>query len=301
MSYFERRNFSDELNIETPEQVELAYGVAGIGSRFVAILLDSAIILAFYTVAILALLLIFSGAARLGARAATSLDTAGKWVLAFFIFLNFLLLWGYFALFEAIWHGQTPGKRVMKLRVIKDSGRQITFFESLARNLLRFVDYLPGFYLAGVVTMLCNRRNKRLGDLAAGTLVVHERADEPPLLIQTGVLSQTGGPARAPGSFPAPAWLQQPLEAGRGSRPGGLQGTALFPADAVARLSAHDLVVLETFFARMLDLPLETRTTVAERIAAQMAEKMGVPLFDGNPERMIESLAWQMRSRGRSF
>ena len=98
------------------------------------------------------------------------------------IFAGFLLVWGYFSLFEAFWRGQTPGKRAMKLRVIKDAGRQITLFESLARNLLRIVDYFPGLYLTGVITMLCNKRSKRLGDLAAGTLVVHERGDEQPLL-----------------------------------------------------------------------------------------------------------------------
>src|SRR6202453_4051205 len=114
------------------------------------------------------------------------MDATGKWFEAAIIFINFCLIWGYFALFEAYWHGQTPGKRAMKLRVIKDSGRQITLFEALARNLLRVVDYLPSLYLVGVITMLCNKRNQRLGDLAAGTIVVHERLDGPSLLYQQG-------------------------------------------------------------------------------------------------------------------
>jgi uncharacterized RDD family membrane protein YckC len=291
MSSFERRNFSDELNIDTPEQVELVYGVAGIGSRFVAILLDSLILFGIYIVAILALVLIFSGAAQfsgeLGRKLGGEMDTATKWVLALFILMNFLLLWGYFALFEALWHGQTPGKRLMKLRVIKDSGRQITFFESLARNLLRFVDYLPGMYLTGVITMLCNRRNKRLGDFAAGTIVVHERAEEQPLLVQTATTSllPSWAPTRARGMAPL----------GVGSQP----VSAMFPADAVARLSTRDLVVIEAFFARMLDLPLETRAAMAYRIVRQMAAKMGVAVPEGNPERALESIAYQMRSTGR--
>jgi hypothetical protein len=210
-------------------------------------------------------------------------------VLAIFIFLNFLLLWGYFALFEAFWHGQTPGKRVMKLRVIKDSGRQITFFESLARNLLRFVDYLPGFYLTGVITMLCNRRNKRLGDFAAGTIVVHERADEQPLMIQTSTTIV------APVGFSTQPWQRESLA------PWAQPINAMFPADAVARLGAQDLVVIEAFFARMLDLPLETRAAVAYKIAGQMATKMGVAPPEGNPERAMESIAYQMRSGGRSL
>jgi hypothetical protein len=195
--------------------------------------------------------------------------------MAFVIFINFGIFWGYFALFEAYWKGQTPGKRVMKLRVIKDSGRQITFFESLARNLVRVVDYLPGLYLIGVITMLCNKRNQRLGDLVAGTLVVHERLDEASLLYQSSSVGEATNVR----------W--------------GQAVTAMFPADAVARLSTQDLMVIETFFARMLDLPMETRVAVAYRMAAQMAAKMGVGLPEGNPERALESMAYQMRSSGR--
>jgi uncharacterized RDD family membrane protein YckC len=283
------QSFHDELNIDTPEQVDLRYAIAGIGSRFVAILLDSLILTGCYVVALLALVLIFSGAAALGGKASAQLDTAGKWVLAIFIFFNFLLIWGYFALFEAFWHGQTPGKRVMKLRVIKDSGRQITFFESLARNLLRFVDYLPSLYLTGVITMVCNRRNKRLGDFAAGTIVVHERADEQPLMIQTSTT------IIAPVGFSTQPWQSEALA------PWAKPITAMFPADAVARLDAQDLVVIEAFFARMLDLPLETRAALAYKIAGQMAQKMGVPLPEGNPERAMEAIAYQMRSSGRSL
>ena len=94
--------------------------------------------------------------------------TAGNWFLAGVTFFFFLLFWGYFSLFEAFWNGQTPGKRLLKIRVIKDSGRSITLFEALARNLLRIVDYFPGLYLTGVITMLCNRSQKRLGRPSGG-------------------------------------------------------------------------------------------------------------------------------------
>jgi uncharacterized RDD family membrane protein YckC len=301
MSSFEPRSFSGEQYqrqsdthyIETPEQVELEYSVAGIGSRFVAVLLDMLIVCAFFLLEIFALVMI--GAAAASAPASSKLgEQAGKWFVAFVIFINFAIFWGYFALFEAYWDGQTPGKRVMKLRVIKDSGRQITFFEALARNLMRVVDWLPSLYLAGVITMLCNRRNQRLGDLVAGTLVVHERLDEQSLLYQTssGLV--------APVSFAAQQQGQQAVGQ-EAVRPWGQAVTAMFPADAVARLSAQDLMVIEAFFARMLDLPLETRVAVAYRMAAQMATKMGVAVPEGNPERALESMAYQMRSSGRSF
>jgi uncharacterized RDD family membrane protein YckC len=294
MSSFEQREFTDEgytgradtHYIDTPEQVGLEYSVAGVGSRFVAALLDALIIMAFFLLEVLALALI--GAASSVSPAAGSLtESAGKWFLAFVVFINFAIVWGYFALFEAYWHGQTPGKRAMKLRVIKDSGRQITLFEALARNLMRVVDYLPSLYLVGVITMLCNRRNQRVGDLVAGTIVVHERLDEPSLLYQTSTTLV------APVGFAAqPAGQETVL-------PWGQSVTAMFPADAVAKLDGQDLVVIETFFSRMLDLPMQTRAAVAYQMVTQMTKKMGVAVPEGNPERALESMAYQMRSSAR--
>jgi len=277
MAAFERSGYTDQLSIDTPEQVELSYDVAGIGSRFVAILLDQLIIGAVYFFVGLAFFIVLSAIGTVD-----KIDSLGIWFIAAIVVIVFLLTWGYFALFEAWWQGQTPGKRAMKLRVIKDSGRQITLFESLARNLLRFVDYLPSMYLVGVVTMLCNKRNKRLGDFVAGTLVIHERSEEQPLMFHSTMNFITAAHPQAE----ATPWLQAT--------------PAMFPADAVAKLSGHDLVVIETFFHRMLDLQLETRAALAYRIAGQMAAKMGVTLPEGNPERALESIAYQMRSAGRS-
>jgi uncharacterized RDD family membrane protein YckC len=293
MSSFEQRSFRDEVYtgqadthyIDTPEQVGLEFNVAGVGSRFVAALLDSLVIGAFFLLEVLALALIGSASSATAAAVKPS-ETALKWFFGIVIFINFAIVWGYFALFEAYWHGQTLGKRAMKLRVIKDSGRQITLFEALARNLMRVIDYLPSLYLVGVITMLCNKRNQRLGDLVAGTIVVHERLDEPSLLYQTSA-------TMAPVSVTAqPVGQETVLPWGQGV-------TAMFPADAVARLSAQDLLVIEAFFARMLDLSMETRATVAYRMLAQMVAKMGVAVPEGNPERALESIAYQMRSSGR--
>ena len=293
MSSFEQRGFGEDAvgraethTIDTPEQVGLEYSVAGVGSRFVAALLDSLILVAFGFVELM--VMVFLGAAgRLAPGAGSWAETAGKWFIAFVVFINFAVVWGYFALFEAFWHGQTPGKRAMKLRVIKDSGRQITLFEAMARNLLRVVDYLPGFYLAGVITMLCNKRSQRLGDLVAGTIVVHERLDEASLLYQTST------------TLVAPVGFADQGVARETVLPWGQAVTAMFPADAVAKLSAQDLVVIETFFARMLDLPMQTRATVAYQMVRQMAVKMGVEVPEGNPERALEAMAYQMRCGGR--
>jgi uncharacterized RDD family membrane protein YckC len=275
----QQRAMAHQLYIDTPEQVELQFAVAGMGSRFVALLLDHIIQWGTMVVVVVILGLVLAASGAHAASDMGEMNTAGKWMLAIFIFLIFLMQWGYFALFEAYWHGQTPGKRVMKLRVIKDSGRQITFFEALARNLIRFIDYLPGLYLAGAITMLCNKQNKRLGDLAAGTLVVHEHRDEPLMVVHEG------------GTFTPAGEVEWRNPAGPG----------MFPADAVARLKTSDLAVIDTFFGRALDLNVDVRAAMAERVAKQMAAKMGVSLPEGNPERALEAIAIAMRGRARSF
>ena len=280
MGAWQPHSFGDQLNIDTPEQVELEFAVAGIGSRFVAVLLDHLVQLG------ILFLLLFASAVLFGALANRT-STMGKWLIAIFIATDFLVIWGYFTLCEAFWNGQTLGKRVMKLRVIKDSGRQITFFEALSRNLLRFVDYLPALYLVGVITMLCTKRHQRLGDLAAGTIVVHERSDEQPLLIGRGSAVVPLGEAfdTAPANVAA-------------------QSIAGLPADAVTKLGPDDLLLVETFFARALDLNLTTRAEIATKIATQMAVKMSGDAHatppEGNPERFLESIAFAMRSAART-
>jgi uncharacterized RDD family membrane protein YckC len=272
-------SYADQLNIETPEQVELRFPIAGIGSRFLAILTDSLIQGATLFFLFLGFALIVSAAPKIPGAAAAVSDTGTKWFVAAVVLFYFLLYWGYYSLFEAFWNGQTPGKRLLKIRVIKDSGRQITLFEALARNLLRVIDMLPSFYLVGVITMLCNREQKRLGDLVAGTIVVHERSNEQPLMSHN---SRTFTASLYP----------QPLEAAREPV------SAAVPADGVARLDAGDLNVIDTFFSRALDLDLEKRAEIAGRIADRMSTKMRVPLPEGiAPERVLESIAHSMRAQ----
>jgi uncharacterized RDD family membrane protein YckC len=260
---------SPSLFIDTPEQVELQFSVAGMGSRLIAALLDYIIHAAFLIVEFLLAALLSAAVPAFN----SAINNAGKWTVAIIIILNFCVLAGYFIILEAYWHGQTPGKKVMKLRVIKDSGRQITFFESLARNLIRIVDYMPSLYFIGAITMLCNKRNKRLGDLAAGTIVVHESRDEAPMLPQHNVFLNA----------PATSVWQDPVAVG------------VFAADAIAKLSPSDLTVIDAFFARALDLDITTRADMALRIATHMTAKMGVPMPEGNPERALESIAVAMR------
>jgi uncharacterized RDD family membrane protein YckC len=273
----------DQLTIETPEQVAIRFPIAGIGSRFLALLADTLIQIVAYGVLVLLLVLLFSGLMKSldAAKAPAPSANAEEWVIAAIIIVHFLLYWGYFTLFEAFWNGQTPGKRFCKLRVIRDSGRQITLFESMTRNLVRIVDWMPGIYAVGIIAMLCNRRNKRLGDLAAGTLVVHERAAETPLW--SGSASRT---ITAAVFAPDPA-AQSPLA----------PPSVDLPADAVARLSPDDLNLIDHFFARAIDIDIARREQLADRLARQMTARMGIGTPEGiPPERVLESIARVLRT-----
>jgi uncharacterized RDD family membrane protein YckC len=159
---------SDKLTIDTPEQVHLEFTLAGIGSRFMALLLDTIL----QSLGYLAVFLLV--AFVVGVAPAVTIGRLGTWTAALLVLFLFCLYWGYFAIFETLWKGQTPGKRYAGIRVIKDSGRPITAFEAIARNLLRVVDQIPGIYVVGITCMFLNKRNRRLGDFVAGTVVVHE-------------------------------------------------------------------------------------------------------------------------------
>jgi len=268
----------DQLTIDTPEQVAIRFPIAGIGSRFLALLADTLVQIIAYAVLFLVIFLILTSAPRLGGLILTRIGD--KWIIAAIILFYFLLYWGYYTLFEAFWNGQTPGKKLCKLRVIRDSGRQITLFESMTRNLIRIVDAFPSFYAVGIVTMLCNRRNKRLGDFAAGTLVIHERAPEPALWSGSASRTITAG-AFTPAAPPAPLIDPNPVD---------------LPADAVARLTSDDLNVIDHFFARAIDIDIPRRRALAERLAQQMTAKMGVAMPAGvTPERVLESIARILR------
>ena len=154
---------SDDLVVSTPERVAFQYEVAGIGSRFLAQFIDVLIIFVIQ-------LVITIGASALGGIF-NSIQVFGLVELI----LTFVLIAGYFLISEAAWNGQTLGKRYVRLRAVGDHGEPLTIGQAAIRNLVRVVDFLPAFYAIGIVTMFSNSRAKRLGDFAAGTLVVRDR------------------------------------------------------------------------------------------------------------------------------
>ena len=250
----------DKLTIETPEQTDLEFPIAGIGSRFLALAFDSVLQIAAFV-----LLSILSG--LVSNTAIMAAPSAGTWIAAIFILVSFVLFYGYFAIFEAVWNGQTPGKRLARIRVIKDSGRPITPSEAVGRNLMRIVDQQPlFFYGVGIFTALMNRQNKRLGDFVAGTVVVHEKklADIRPL------------------------W-QAPAESAGPATPYG-----------AARLSPEEANLIETFLNRREALAPDVRYRMADQIFVRIRAKLTLP-DAGYPsvEKILESLAAERRSSAR--
>ncbi|PYV24279.1 MAG: hypothetical protein DMG27_13305 [Acidobacteria bacterium] len=208
------------------------------------------------------------------------------------VFAWFLIHFAYFAFFEVFWNGQTPGKRYVHLRVIKDSGRPITAYEAITRNLLRIVDSMPLTYAVAIVSALLSAKSKRLGDYVAGTVVVHER----PLARQSEISWGSRAEKRQPPS-PAPSVLNL--------------GPLLPPIDEttkeetsssydVGRLSPEEFHLMEAFLLRRDQLAVEVRISMARKITQRIAPKLEVSEDDQlRPERLLETLVAQYRNRAR--
>ncbi len=178
-----------------------------------------------------------------------------------FIFL------GYYVLFEMIWNGQTPGKRAAGLRVLRDDGTPITITESLLRNILRTIDFLPVLYGVGMIFVLTNRQNKRLGDIAAGTVVIKERlAEELPAAPPTGA-AQTE------------------------------QMAALLPL--LSRLTSREEAAVEQFMERRDELGIDVRVRLGSRLALTLEAKFEQrpATLPREPEAMIEQVYQAMLLR----
>ena len=190
---------------------------------------------------------------------------AGAWMLAGLVTAAFLLFYGYFILFEIFWNGQTPGKRIIGIRVIKDTGRRLSPIESVGRNLLRIVDQMPGFYGVGVLVALLNKQSKRLGDFVAGSLVVREAS-----LAQ---IKRSWNNAASEQSVSAPLGAE--------------------------RLTEEDLILIESFLQRRHDLLPDIRSRMAADIFHRVENKLTVsaeapPSF----ERLLESAVHERRASG---
>ncbi len=248
------------LVVETPEQTRLEYPLAGVGSRFVALAIDTLLQL-FAGIVLVAIALLFTVTGSLGGRMESF--AGGPWAVAILTLFWFVVQFGYYAGFESAWGGQTPGKRKMGLRVIKRSGRPIEPHEALTRNLMRMIDVLPVGYGVGILSVLFSPSRQRLGDLAAGTVVVHERTyDVAPF-----------------------DWSLEP--------------SATAPGHACLEvLTREELVAVETFLQRRTapELQPEVREQLAGDLAARIAARLGTPPEERpQPEPWLEELARRSR------
>ncbi len=229
------------LRIETPENVAFDYEMAGIGSRFLAAMVDTALIVVLQLiVAVVALIM----TRALEGDSLSGSSWLSRWLPAILGLLAFAFFWGYYVFFEMLWNGQSPGKRLTGLRVIRTDGTPVTLTESIIRNLVRLIDFLPILYGAGVVAMFINEQARRLGDLAAGTLVVHDR------------------PTVTLASLDSPAALGPVL---------GLAGVVL----PVNRLRPAEVQMAEDFVRRREQL--FNRSEVATRVARALLKQMEIP------------------------
>jgi len=240
----------DILIIETPERVPLHFALASMGNRFLACAIDHTIqLLAFGLIGIAAIILANF------AIVSQTVTSAPKWVYAVAIILLYLVFSGYFAFFEWIWSGQTPGKRWLKLRVIREDGRPVTFWEACVRNLLRSFDMQPlPFYSVGLIAVFSSKRDQRVGDLVAGTVGVREREGEAPAFSQVFA---------TPVSDPALRRSFKPVD---------------FTA-SLTSLTDAEIQVVETFLRRRWDLPDLARQWMAWRVSLPILYKLR-PAYD---------------------
>jgi uncharacterized RDD family membrane protein YckC len=234
----------ETLRIDTPENVTFGYEIGGIGSRFLAALVDTLLIVLLQIVVFLGIALL---TAAMGGQPAEADATMVTWIAAVGGLISFAFLWGYYIFFEMLWNGQSPGKRMVGLRVIRTDGSPVTLIESIVRNLVRLIDFLPVFYGVGVVVRFVNEQSRRRGDLAAGTLGVFDRSP-----VTLASLEKK---------------LAQPEFAGLDR----VEASA-WP---VERLSQADLQLAGDFIRRREEL--FNRADLSEQIAAVLFERMDVP------------------------
>ena len=253
----------DRYTIDTPENIEFAYDVAGIGSRFLAAIVDTLAIGAGE-----AIVFILIGVAVSTLELNTS--AAGSLLAALGALLAFAILWGYYIAFELLWNGQSPGKRLIGLRVVREGGRPITFVGSAIRNLIRIVDFLPAFYGIGVVVMFVDRRARRLGDLAGGTLVVKERRG---VTLESLTARSVAAPAPALPGQPAPQ----------------------LTLANVALLNDQDYNLIQEFLRRRDELGREARLRLGSQIAGGLQARLGLPQ-GGDAERFLQYVAGEYQT-----
>lgn len=236
---------TDDYILLTPENVELRFDVAGVGSRLAAAAIDYLVLVCAYAI------LAIGGSFGLGILGGLVINEQLDRMITFggaalIIILTFFLWWGYFVLFELLWNGQSPGKRWLGLRVVRHDGQPVSLGASLLRNVLRVIDV---GLMIGPIVMVVDRRTRRLGDFPAGTLVVRE---------PRGFGSRVAAGLKALDVPPVSPTVVQTLP-------------------NVERLGPADYAVLRAFFARYPRLSPDAGGRLAARLAVELAQHLDLP------------------------
>jgi uncharacterized RDD family membrane protein YckC len=260
--------WTDEVRIETPEQIDVELELAGLGTRFLAQLLDW-LIKALLTAALALLVTVTAG--LLGFSQA--IESGSKLVLALGVVLGYLLWLGFDIFFEVRNNGQTPGKRSAGARVVREGGAPVDFQAACVRNLLGLADWLPMFYLLGALLILVTGKRQRLGDMAAGTLVIRERALDAP----ADVASQVE-------QFASPEYA--------------------FTASQLAACTPHDRQILRSFFQRHGQMDRDEQSRLALRLTELLQARMSytppAPIVSGQQGAVfLGSLLRDLEARSR--
>ncbi|MFP4497913.1 MAG: RDD family protein [Vulcanimicrobiota bacterium] len=238
-----------KITVTTPEYVELEFELAGLGSRFFAIIVDytiQAFILLFVVITLMF--------AYPNMYSQDPLEILKSSFAAILIVGIFLIVFGYFIFFETIWGGQTPGKRLAQIQVVKDTGEAVGFMDALLRNIFRVIDFLPFNYLVGVVFILLNNENKRVGDFIAHTIVVKLKQDLKPMTLPD------------------------------------IQVVTSVDFD-ITRITEEEYSLIRNFLIRRGDLDIKNRQRISFKIAEPLFKKLEISPQSIDDEELLEIIA----------
>lgn len=254
----------NRVKYRTPESVELEFILAGIGNRAWGLLIDYLVLAAILTAFIIAWVIIVGQLSDFWSQIFGS--AADVWLIAITLIVGFVIYAGYFVFFETMWQGQTPGKQAAKIRVVRDDGRPIGMQQATLRALLRPFDE---FLFVGAFLIMFSRQEKRLGDLAAGTIVIQAEAATTSATVMI--------------SEQAKVWHQELIQI----------------AD-LSRLLPDDFAVIREYLQRRNAMSPKARSALALKLSQQVQEILSIDNLPAaiHPDIVLEAvyLGYQNRS-----
>jgi len=251
-----------KISILTPESVEFDFYLADVGSRFIAIFIDTLIQL-LISLPVMALIYLI----RMYWWFSHNPDHISPWLVSILLLiLSVAGFSGYHIFFESFWNGRTPGKLITRIRVVKDGGFPVNISSSFIRNLIRIIDFLPFYYSMGVISILLSGNKKRLGDIVAGTIVIREYGDILPPVIDT--IEKQGGKC-----------------------------LNLSPL-CLEKLTSEEYILLREFILRKSRLEKSAEKKLSEKISFPLMEKLGINKTEWHGKNMdfLEELLLCLRA-----